>query len=155
MELKSKATMDVPIDQVFAMLIDFEAHQRSAMRRGAEVTRLDSLTEPGAGAKWKIGFEFRGKARMIDLEMVTFDRPEELGFEARLHGLDSAIQMQLVALSKTRTRLNVNAEMTPTTLSARLLMQSLKLAKSTLTKRFDKRLAAQARDMEDRYSRMV
>ena len=39
--------------------------------------------------------------------------------------------------------------------TARLLVQSLKLAKANITKRFDKRMANTARDMEDRYSRMA
>jgi hypothetical protein len=41
----------------------------------------------------------------------------------------------------------------PKTLSARLLVQSLKLAKSNLSKRFKQKVADYARQMEDRHNR--
>lgn len=41
----------------------------------------------------------------------------------------------LVALLKTRTRILVSLDLRPTTLSSRLLVQSLKLAKDKLTNR--------------------
>lgn len=49
--------------------------------------------------------------------------------------------VDLVALSRTRTRLFVSMELRPTTLSARLLLQSLRLAKGRLTGRLKTRMA--------------
>lgn len=155
MKFSSKENIEVPIEQVFEMLVDFERHERSAMRRGAEVVRTDTLREPGVGVGWDLAFDFRGKPRKMHLEVTEFDRPYELTLEATLQGIDSTISVQLVALSKTLTRLNVTSDIRPKTLSARLLVQSLKLAKANITKRFDKRMANTARDMEDRYSRMA
>lgn len=153
MKLSSKENIEVPIEQVFDMLTDFARHERSAMRRGADVLRTDALKAPGVGARWDISFKFRGKDRKTELEVTKFDRPYELQLQADMQGMESTISLQLVALSKTLTRLNVVAEVAPQTLSARLMVQSFKLAKGSLTKRFDSRLAAQARDMEDRYAR--
>ena len=155
MKFSSKENIEVPIEQVFEMLTDFERHERSAMRRGADVSRTDSLSEPGVGVGWDIAFDFRGKRRKMHLEVVEFDRPYEISLEATLQGIDSTINLQLVALSKSLTRFNVTSDIRPKTLSARLLVQSLKLAKANVTKRLDKRMAATARDMEDRYSRMT
>ncbi|WP_372886086.1 SRPBCC family protein [Shimia sp.] len=153
MKLSSKENIEVPIEQVFDMLTDFDRHERSAMRRGAEVQRTDSLGVPGVGSSWNIGFSFRGKDRKAKLAVTEFDRPYEMTLEAEMQGMDSTVNLQLVALSKTLTRLNVTVEMAAQTLSARLMVQSFKLAKGSLSKRFDSRLATQARDMEDRYSR--
>lgn len=155
MQFTSKENIEVPIEQVFEMLTDFERHVRSAMRRGAEVTRTDKLSAPGVGVGWDLAFEFRGKQREMHLKVTEFDRPYEMTLEATLQGIDSTINLQLVALSKTLTRFNVTTNIRPKTLSARLLVQSLKLAKSNITKRFDGRMASTARDMEDRYSRMA
>ena len=47
------------------------------------------------------------------------------------------------------------ADLKPQTLSARLLVQSFKLARGTIMKRFDKRLATVARDMEERAAKMA
>ena len=155
MKLASKENIEVPIEQVFDMLIDFDRHERSAMRRGADVLRTDKLGEAGVGVAWDISFDFRGKARKLALEVIEFDQPYEMTLQAKMQGLDSTINLQLVALSKTLTRLNVTTDIAPQTLSARLMVQSFKLAKSSISKRFDSRLADQARDMEDRYARLA
>ena len=150
MKFKSKEDLDVPIAQVFDMIADFERHERSAMRRGVKIKRLDSLEAPGLGAKWDIGFQMRGRERQAEVEVTGFDRPNEMTFEAQIQGLNSTVEVVLVPLSKTRTRLNVVGTLKPKTLSARLLVQSLKLAKKNISKRFSKKLAGLARDMEDR-----
>lgn len=155
MKLTSKENIEVPVEQVFDMLTDFERHERLAMRRGAEVSRTDTQNEPGVGVGWDIVFGFRGKERKMNLEVTGFDRPHEMTLQAKLQGLDSDINIELVALSRKLTRLNVSIEIVPNTLSARLLVQSFKLAKGNIGKRFDARMTTQARDMEERYTRLA
>lgn len=151
MQFNSKATMEIPIEQAFEMLSDFDTYERSALRRGAEVARLDTLGRAAVGAKWDIGFHFRSKARRLELELTEFQPPDEMKFTAHMQGLDSVIELQLVALSRTRTRLNLTTDLAPKTLSARLLVQSLKLARGNITKRFDQRLASHAAELEERF----
>ncbi|SHJ58639.1 hypothetical protein SAMN05444000_110109 [Shimia gijangensis] len=155
MDFGAQENIDVPIDKVFEMLTDFERHERSAMRRGADVVRTDNLKTPGVGASWKIVFPFRGKDRKLDLEVIEFDHPYDMTLQAKMQGLDARISLQLVALSRTLTRLNVETNLAPQTLSARLLVQSFKLAKGNINKRFNQRLATQARDMEERFTRLA
>nr|WP_319947180.1 SRPBCC family protein [uncultured Shimia sp.] len=155
MEFKSKQDLEIPLNDVFDMLSDFDRHERLAMRRGVDIARKDSPRQAGLGTAWDISFLFRGKQRHLDLEVTNFDAPQGLGLQAIMQGLESAISVELVALSRTKTRMNVVAEMKPKTLSARLLVQSFKLARGNINKRFNKRLAAQARDMEARYTQMA
>ncbi|WP_204115610.1 SRPBCC family protein [Shimia biformata] len=153
MEIKSKATLDVPIEDVFATLSDFEGYERSALRRGIEVERLDTLGGAGVGAKWDLKFQFRGKDRQLELELVEYNRPEEMVFKSHMQGLDVDSRVELVALSRTRTRINVAADLKPQSLPSKLLVQSLKLAKAKIAKRMDRKLAGHAKDIEDRYRR--
>jgi hypothetical protein len=62
---------------------------------------------------------------------------------------------ELVALSRGRTRMTVTLVLQPRTLAARLMMQSLRLARNNLTKRFKVRLGEYAAEVEDRYTRSV
>ena len=71
----------------------------------------------------------------------------------RSAGLEGTFQIELMALSRTRTRVAIALDIVPLNLSARLLVQSLKLAKTSLTKRFKLRVAEYAKTMEDRYKR--
>jgi len=63
------------------------------------------------------------------------------------------MRVDLVALSRGRTRLSVDLALEPRSISGRLMVQSLKLARNNLTKRFRLRVADYAVDLEDRYKR--
>lgn len=151
MKFSTKEDIDAPIDAVFEMLCEFDNFERAAMRRGAEVRRVDTKTEPGIGMKWEAAFDMRGKRREIEVEMVTFDQPTEICLESMSPGLLGTVSFELLALSRSRTRIAASLEIKPKTLSARLLVQSLKLAKTSLTKKFKRRVAEYAKDMEERY----
>lgn len=153
MKFASKEDIEAPIEQVFAVLAEFEAYERSAIRRGAEVRRINDISPPRAGITWAASFNMRGKRRDVELELVDYDPPQAMRFEADSQGLDGVLDLELVALSPKRTRMAVSLDLTPKTLSARLFMQSLKLAKTTLTKRFKLKVADYAKAMEDRLIR--
>lgn len=152
MIFKAKENLEVPIEQVFEYLSDFEKYERLAMRRGAEVTRCGDFDEPEAGCAWDISFRFRGRDRKAKLTMADFQPTDEIRFNAVVQGLTADILIELVALSRTRTRMNVTSELKASTLSARLLLQSLKLTRGKLERRFSKRISGFARELEDRFS---
>ena len=151
MKFSTKEDIDAPIDAVFDMLCEFDQFERAAMRRGAEVQRVDQLAEPGAGMLWEAAFDMRGKRRALQVEMDRFERPTEMKLETRSQGLTGDMSFYLVALSRSRTRIMVALDLKPQNLSARLLVQSLKLAKNALTKKFKKRVGDYAKDMDERY----
>lgn len=155
MKFSTKEDIEAPVDAVFDMLCDFESFERSAMRRGADVQRLDRLTAPGVGMTWHAVFQLRGKRRELELEMVTFERPNEIVLESTSPGLIGQMRFELMALSRARTRIAVELEVKPLNLSARLLVQSMKLAKGSLTRKYKQRVGEYAKGMEERYSRMA
>ncbi|ASM73566.1 MULTISPECIES: SRPBCC family protein [Roseobacteraceae] len=155
MKFSTREDIEAPIDTVFDMLCDFEGFERSAMRRGAEVQRVDRLAKPGVGMMWDVVFSMRGKMRKVQLEMARFERPQEMLLVYRAAGLEGTFQIELMALSRSRTRIAISFELVPMNLSARLLVQSLKLAKTSLTKRFKLRVAEYAKGMEERHKRLA
>ena len=152
MKFSTKEDIEAPIEAVFE-ICDFESVERAAMRRGAEVQRSDTKTAIGVGMSWRGTFNLRGKRRQVDIEMVTFDKPNEMVFECRSPGLMTMMTTELVALSKNRTRIMLSFDIKPLNLSARLLVQSLKLAKTSLTKKFKLRAAEYAKTLEERHQR--
>lgn len=151
MKFSTKEDINAPIESVFEQLCEFEAFERSAMRRGAEVQRVDDLGKPGVGMMWDAAFEMRKKRRELRIEMVTFEDPTEMVLACQSKGISGTMSIDLIAMSKTRTRISVVLEMKPLNLSARLLIQSLKLAKASLTKKYKARVAEYAKGMEERY----
>lgn len=150
MKFSTREDIDAHIDQVFEALCEFEVFERQAIRRGVDVQRTDTLSKPGVGMTWETSFVLRGKRRDMTLVLDRFERPNHMGVRAASTGIDGDFILELISLSRTRTRITVGLEIKPKNLSARLMVQSLKLAKSTLTKRFKLRMADYVRILEGR-----
>lgn len=153
MQFSSKEDIEAPIDQVFAMLSEFETFERRAIGRGIDVLRQGEPSGPAGGLRWQVNFSMRGKRRDMQLHLETYDPPNLMLFVSESQGVHGQMILELVPLSPRRTRMAVVLNLRPKTISARLLIQSLKLAKANLTKRFKLRVADYAKSLEDRYQR--
>lgn len=152
MMFTTKEDVDVPIGPVFDDITNFDRFERQFMRRGAEVRRVDAAGGvPGVGAAWDIGFAFRGKPRVLRASLVEYDRPDGYVLDTVSEGLAGKMTIDLLALSRDRTRIAVSIALTPTSIGARLLVQSFKLGKSQLNSRFKLRVADFAADVEKKF----
>lgn len=150
MQLTAREDIEAPLDRVFAEITNFESIERQAMRRGVEVWRKDEIAGPAPGMEWHAGFGFRGKLRNATVKLVDYTPPERLKFESEVGGLEARTLLELVPLSRGRTRVSIVSDLVPKTLSARLLVQSLKLAKGGIDKRFRHRMAGFAKELENK-----
>ncbi|SEK77719.1 hypothetical protein [Pacificibacter marinus] len=140
MKFSTRQDIEAPADFVFAQMSDFDGLERQAMRRGIEVRRKNPMQPRGIGAAWVLRAPFRGKWRDIDARIAEFDSPNVLVACAKSGGLDMTLSIDLVPLSSVRTRIMLGYDVRPQTLSARILVQSVKFAKASLQRRFDKRV---------------
>ncbi len=150
MQFEAKEDIEAPIEQVYAVLSDVNAMERQALRRNIKVRRITPENEARQGMRWNAGFAFRGRAMTADVLLAKYQPPETLGFEGQAGGLETRLDVDLTALSPGRTRMSVTAELLPKTLSARLLVQSLKLARGRMTRKFSVRVAQFAKTLEER-----
>ncbi|NVO24542.1 SRPBCC family protein [Donghicola sp. C2-DW-16] len=148
MKFSTREDIDLPIDQVFAQVSDLDQFERAALRRGVKIRRLDDSTQPKVGMAWEMDFVMRGKERHLDAQLTGFDAPNGMTFEGKSGGMTHHLMVDLTPLSKKRTRLQIELDLKPRTLPARLLIQSFKLAKQSLNKKFKQRIASFARDVE-------
>ncbi len=152
MKFSTREDIEAPIAFVFAQVSDFGAYERRAMRQGAEVARRDN-GPAGEGSCWDIGFDYRGRPRKMVATLAGFTPPQGMEIQSTSDGLDALTEVDLIALSQSRTRVMVSIDLKAKSLTARLLLQSLRLAKTKLTKRFKGRVRDLAEDIEDRYRR--
>lgn len=155
MIFKTREDIEAPAEHVFKCVTDFVGFERSALRRGIEVNRLDKNPTPAEGSIWDIGFAFRGKTRKGRAKLAAMERPHGMLIEFKSGGIEGRSVIELVPLSIERTRLFVAIELTPTSLPSRLMIQSLKLAKGRMDKRFKSRVAHFTKDMEEAYQSRV
>ncbi|SIS81915.1 Polyketide cyclase / dehydrase and lipid transport [Roseivivax lentus] len=150
MEFSHKEDIEAPLERVFEEISDFDQIERSVMRRGIEVSRSDAQEAVGEGMSWRARFTFRGKARDADIRLVRYEPPTLMVFESKSGGLETRSVVECVALSRSRTRISVDVALTPKTLSARLIVQSMKLAKGKIDRKFRARMADAASELERR-----
>ncbi|MDJ0826480.1 MAG: SRPBCC family protein [Rhodobacter sp.] len=151
MRFSTREDIEAPIEAVFGAVTDFDGFERQALRRGAEVTRQDTTGKTGVGSEWQVKFAFRGKQRELDARITEFDAPNGYRIDSRTGGLEGVISVDLLQLAPQRTRMQLAVDLNPRTLSARLLVQSLKFAKGTLNKRFSTRVWRFAQGIEDKF----
>ncbi|MBY6067694.1 SRPBCC family protein [Leisingera aquaemixtae] len=153
MEFKSSEDIEAPIAEVFQAISDFDSLERSALRRGIDLQRTGDTAYPAGGLAWDLSFSFRGKQRDIALTLASYSPDTGMALAGSGSGLDGQMGIDLLALSPQRTRMSVQLKLAPTSLTGRLMVQSLKLARSNLNRRFKLRLADFARITEERLSR--
>jgi len=151
MRFSSREDIAAPIEHVFQAITDFDAFERQALRRGADVQRGDPNSAVGLGSEWNLNFPFRGKDREVYARISEFDGPNGYAAVTEVGGLEGDLNVELVALSPKRTRLQVSIDVRARTLAGRLLVQSLKFARGNLTKRFANRVGQFAQDVENKY----
>ncbi len=155
MKLSSRQDIDAPAAFVFAALADFDAWERAAMRRGADVQRTENVNRDASGQSWLIKFAYRGKVRRIVLQQTAMQPPTSLQFAGNGASLDGVAAIDLMQLAPRRTRLSVTLDLRPRTIGARILMQSLRLAKARLNRRFSDRVVQICAEIESRYRKSL
>ena len=151
MKFSTRQDIEAPAAYVFEQVSDFDSLERQAMRRGIEVRRKNPQQPRGRGAAWIVRAPFRGKLRDVDACISEFDSPNVLVASAKSGGLNMTLNIELVPLSPQRTRLTLGYEVRPQTLSARILVQSVKFAKASLQRRFNKRVGKYCANMSEKY----
>lgn len=148
MKFSTREDIEAPVDAVYRAVTDFEGFEQLMLRRGIEVRRANGSPLDEPGACWKADFTWRGRRQELDAELVAIEANEGYAIESKTGGVTCMGVVDLVPLSKSRTRLLVSLDLHPSTLSARLFIQSLRLAKGSLTRKFKARVAEFARRIE-------
>lgn len=140
MELSTRHDVDMPAEALFDAVADFDRLERMMVRRGAQVTRV----EPSAGSTmaWDIAFEWRGRTRELRLQVTSYDRPERVRMHGTSDSFDIDIKADVVALSRYRSRLMLTIGVKARTIKARLMLQTAKLTRNSIDKKFEARVAA-------------
>lgn len=152
MELTSREDIEAPIEFVYDQVTEFGAFERSIMRRGGDVDRIENGGDDGLGAKWRVKFLLRGVERKVVGEVTKADKPNMIELEVTSKNAGGIVRVELVALSRARTRLNVHFEAKAKSIPAKLFLQSLRFARQKTNARFRDAVANFAKDTELKYS---
>lgn len=142
MKFSTRQDTDLPAEALFAAVSDFPRIERILLRRGASVRREDTDGPPGQGPSWRIGFDWRGKARAVQLQVIACQPPERLVFSGLSELFTLSIAATVVALSPSKSRLIFEADLQPRGMKARLMLQTARLGKTQLDRKFAEGIGA-------------
>ncbi len=127
--------------------------ERLAAGYGADVIRIDDGTAGPAGAAWRVDFAYRGHRKSVEIRTARYDPAAQLCMEGESDGLRVTAAAVVEGPGTGPTALSLGFQLAARTLTARLLMQPLKLAHGSLSRRLDAHLAEFARRVEARVGR--
>ncbi len=140
MKFSTRQDTDLPAEALFAAISNFDAIARMLTRRGA-VVRLQNATElPETGMSWLIGFDFRGRSRELTMELTAYQPPELIQFRGHSEQFELTVRMTVVGLTRSKSRLIFETDAQPRGMKARLLLQTAKLGKPQLDRKFAERI---------------
>jgi len=151
MDFSAREDIEAPIDFVFKQITNLASFERSIMRRGGDVVRLNGDDTALVGTKWDVKFRMRGKERQVDAEITQVDAPNAMTVGVTSSNVKGDMVAELVALSPGRTRLIVRVNATPKSIAAKVLFQSIRFARAKTDAQFKQMVANYAEDCEKRY----
>ena len=141
MKFSTRIDTDKSATELFDLISDFSRSERALVARGAQIRRIDPSQDPGTGLGWTIDFNWRGQRRTVRLDVTRFDRPSHITLDGHSDQFDLSISMTVVALSRVKSRLLFETEVRARNMRARLLLQTAKLGKTQLDRKYDQRIA--------------
>ncbi|MBM2577366.1 SRPBCC family protein [Jannaschia sp. Os4] len=152
--MKFVASEDIaaPAEAVLAAVTDFDRWEGMIGRRAKDLTRRP----PGPvsqGTRWEGRAKLRGKMRDVGMEMARLDvasggGPSVVCVDGGTDGMQVVVEAAVESLGPDLTRLTVTSELKAKSLGTRILMQSLKLARGQMAKRYRQGVATFAAHVE-------
>ena len=140
MKFSTRCDTELAAAALFDRISDFDRSEKILQRRGVAVRRLEAGQMQGAGRGWHLGFDWRGQRRDVQLHLTQLDRPERIGLSGGSENYDIAVNMSVVALGRHRSRLIFETDIRPLNMRARLMLQTAKLGKAQLQRKYCERI---------------
>lgn len=153
MKLTAKCDIEAPLAFVYRSITDFESWERDATARGVEVDRPTGFPIHGPGAAWIIRFTFRGKSRKVQVKIADQIEDHQLSLDLDSQVMSGGSVIDVQPLSPRKTRIKIAVTLKPKTLTARLFINTLRLTKGRVDRRFGKRAEQLGALIENRYMR--
>jgi hypothetical protein len=140
MKFSTRQDVQAPIEDVFGRATNFDRFERVLKRQGHDVRRVPTPENEQAVMCWQAVVDYRGKTRNIRANLAEISPPNRFCMTSKINGVESVLEVDFVAITPSKSRMIVGLELSPKTLAARLFVQSLKLGKSNLDRKFADRV---------------
>lgn len=151
MKFKVSEDIDAPQPFVFAHLTDFTTLEADLRGRGARLDRVGGWIESAEGVAWEGEVTVREKPRAVAARITSYAPHETCVVDSTIGGMQCHYELNFIALSPQVTRVAAVLDLSAKTMTARLLLQTLKLARGRVLQRLQAMLARQGNAAEAAY----
>ncbi len=151
MELSYSSIINVPKAFAFARATDFVQFEAEGFGKLSPFERRSEIEAPNIGTRWRTSSEFQGRARRFSLELLEL-KPSELmvlGNKSEKYDIEARFSFEEHTEGETEFSFKLVAK--AQSITARLILQTIQLARgrieSSMTTEFEK----MGRNMEDAY----
>lgn len=148
MQFRVSEDVAAPARRVWSGFSDFSMIEAEVRAGGAELSRVGDWSEARPGAKWQGVVLLRGKPRPIEAKVSEFVPQRRLAVRCRVDGMECSYEVALDPLEAVVTRVLVQLELSASTMSSRLVLQSMKVARGRVLRRVEGAVARQGREVE-------
>lgn len=148
MKLKVSDDAEAPVDMSFAALTDYAGIEDELRGYGLQITRIGCWKDLALGVAWGGAGEIRGRMRTFEAKVTALEPGRMVEVTAHVGDVRAVHETRVIPLGAKVTRINLTLDLRAESLKARILLQSLKLARGRILERMQKRLTSDIRRIE-------
>ena len=151
MELTYQRIINVPPAYAFARATDFERFEAEGFGNLAPFEPRNDIRAPELGARWRTAAEFQGRPRRFSLELIEMSGPERLVLGNKSDKYDVEAKMAFQDAPDGATAFSFTLTAMARSITAKLILQTIQLAKGRITKSMQADFDKMATQMEAAY----
>lgn len=139
----------------YEMACAYPRHETAARKAGFEVTRHGTVEDVLTDLHWTVAGQVRGRHREATVTVAEALPPVRLHIITQIGAIEAHGDLQFFEMGRNRCQMRAHVGLIPHTMSARLLVQSLRLSRHRITQRLHGALLQFARKAERRNRRQT
>ncbi len=146
MKFDYNSTINVPVEFAYARATDFDKFESEGFGVMSKFEPIGDISAPEIGARWKVQSEFQGRQRKFSLQLRELLENEAVVLGNGSDKFDIEARFSFGKIDDENTDFTFEINSSASTITGRLIMQTMQLARS----RIEKKLAVDFDAMRDR-----
>ena len=151
MELSYTSIISVPQAFAYQRATDFEKFEAEGFGKLSKFEPTSTIRAPEVGARWRTSSEFQGRPRRFSLQLFTLEPDSKLVLGNKSEKYDVEAHFSFDIRSEEETEFTFALVAKAQSITARLILQTIQLARGRIEQSMQSDFEAMARRMETAY----
>jgi len=151
MELQYSIDINVPQRFAFERATDFALFEEVGFGKLEPFEPRSEIRAPEIGARWRTAAEFQGRPRRFSLQLLELETPEWLVLGNKSEKYDVEARFRFTDMGEAQTAFSFHLVAKAQSITAKLILQTIQLARGRIEKSMQADFEAMAKRMEAAY----